>query len=170
MFDGVGLLGVIETLGTPPQGRKVGLIGAGGAGATIAFALAEAGAESLVITDQDGERAARLAERVGAAGSLKPSAGWIDVRGLDLLINATPAGMAPGDSVPIDIEGLSGRTAVVDIATKASTPLLDKGARRGFPDARRSALVEAQTNAILFIRIRPEETGLSAQKVNAGVV
>ncbi len=149
MFDGVGLIGAVESLGVAPQGLMVGLIGAGGAGAAIAFALAEAGVEGLIITDQDSGRASKLAEHVGEVGPLKPSAGRIDVRGLDLLINATPVGMAPGDGVPIDIDRLSARTAVVDIVTKPSTPLLEEAAKRGCRYVGGSAMVEAQTNAIL---------------------
>ena len=157
MFDGVGLLGAVESLGISPRGRKVGLIGAGGAGAAIAFALAEAGVKSLIITDQDGDRAVQLAKRVGESGPLKPVAGRIDMREVDLLINATPVGMAPGDSVVVDVEGLSDKTVVVDIVTKPSTPLLEEAARRGCLHAGGAAMVTSQTKAILrFLGLGPD--------------
>ncbi|HEX2727162.1 MAG TPA: shikimate dehydrogenase [Beijerinckiaceae bacterium] len=149
IFDGVGLLGAVKSLGVDPRGYAVGLIGAGGAGAAIAFALAEAGVDSLAITDQQSDRAARLAERVGDIGSLKPVAGNFDLHGLDLLINATPVGMSPGDGIAIDVERLSGRTVVVDIVTKPSTPLLEEAARRGCRHVGGAAMVAAQTDAML---------------------
>lgn len=149
IFDGVGLLGAVASLGIAPVGLKVGLIGAGGAGAAIAFALAEAEVAALAITDRNDARAARLAQRVGAAGPLKPVAGPFDVQDLDLLIHATPVGMAPADGIAIDIGGLSAHTAVVDIVTKPSTPLLEEAAKRGCRHAGGSAMVAAQTDAML---------------------
>lgn len=149
IFDGVGLLGAVESLGIAPRGLRVGLIGAGGAGSAIAFALAEAAVASLAIVDRDRERAGRLAGRIGAAGSLKPVVDRLDLRNLDLLINATPIGMAPGDGIAIDVQDLSGGTAVVDIVTKPSTPLLEEAARRGCRNAGGAAMVAAQTTAIL---------------------
>ncbi len=60
MFDGVGLVGAVRGIGVDPNGLGVGLIGAGGAGSAIAFALAEAGARAITVMDADPQRAARL--------------------------------------------------------------------------------------------------------------
>lgn len=149
IFDGVGLIGAVEGLGVSPRGLKVGLIGAGGAGAAIAFALADAGVASLAIMDRNGQRAEQLCERVAAFGPLVPVAGAFDVGTLDLLVHATPVGMAPGDGTPIDISRLSASTAVVDIVTKPETPLQQAAARLGCRHAGGSAMVAAQTKAIL---------------------
>ena len=149
IFYGVGLVGAVEGLGIALPGLKVGLVGAGGAGAAIAFALAEAGIAALAITDRHGKRAAQLAGRIAAQGSLTPVAGAFSVSGLDLLIHATPVGMAPEDGIAIDISGLSARTAVVDIVTKPATPLLKAAAERGCLHTGGAAMVAAQTRAIL---------------------
>jgi shikimate dehydrogenase len=149
IFDGAGLIGAVEDLGLSPGGMKVGLVGAGGAGAAIAFALADAGVASLAITDRDDGKAASLCRRVAASGPLAPVAGRFDVAGLDLLVHATPVGMADGDGVAIDIAGLTSRTAIVDIVTKPETPLLQAAAAIGCRHAGGGAMVAAQTRAIL---------------------
>jgi len=149
IFDGVGLVGAVEGLGLSLKGLRVGLVGAGGAGAAIAFALAEAGVSALAITDRNGGRAAHLSQRVAAVGALAPIAGPFAVGDLDLLVHATPVGMAPEDGIAIDIAGLSARTAVVDIVTKPATPLLKAAAALGCPHTGGAAMVAAQTRAIL---------------------
>ncbi|MDP3256251.1 shikimate dehydrogenase [Bosea sp. (in: a-proteobacteria)] len=149
IFDGVGLIGAVESLGISPRGLSVGLVGAGGAGAAIAFALAEAGVAALAIRDRDGERAADLCRRVAAVGPLVPVPGAFDVGAIDLLVHATPVGMAQSDGIAIDITDLSARTAVVDIVTKPSTPLLRAVAERGCRHAGGGTMVAAQTVAIL---------------------
>ncbi len=149
IFDGVGLVGAVESLGVAPHGMRVGLIGAGGAGAAIAFALAESGVASLAIMDRNAERAEQLSRRVAAFGPLEPVAGAFDVGAIDLLVHATPVGMAPGDGLPIDIGGLARNTAVVDIVTKPDTPLLRAAAALGCRHAGGAAMVAAQTKAIL---------------------
>jgi shikimate dehydrogenase len=149
IFDGVGLIGALESLGLTPRGLRVGLIGAGGAGAAIAFALAEAGAASLAINSLHRERAQALAQRITASGALRAVAGTFDTRELDLLINATPVGMASGDGIAIDISGLTAATAVIDIVTRPSTPLLEEAQRRGCRHAGGAVMVAAQTEAML---------------------
>lgn len=149
IFDGVGLIGAVESLGISPRGMAVGLVGAGGAGSAIAFALAEAGVSSLAIADRNSERAQRLCERVADLSKLRPSAGAFDVDALDLLVHATPVGMQDSDGIAIDVRGLSPRTAVVDIVTRLETPLLRAATAIGCPHAGGSAMVLAQTRAIL---------------------
>jgi shikimate dehydrogenase len=65
------------------------------------------------------------------------------------LINATPVGMAPGDGIAIDIANLTATTAVVDIVTRPSTPLIEEAQRRGCRHAGGAAMVTAQTEAML---------------------
>lgn len=150
MFDGVGLVGAVRALGIDLEGLKVGLIGAGGAGSAIAFALAESGAASLTIFDANPARAERLVERVTEA----PTGGVVSARRfavdeIDLLVNATPVGMAEGDGTPIEVGGLTAATSVVDIVTRPTTPLLEVAAAAGSRHAGGAAMVAAQTEAIL---------------------
>jgi shikimate dehydrogenase len=149
VFDGLGLVAAAESLGISPRGLAVGLVGAGGAGSAIAFALAEAGVSSLTIMDRNGERARSLCERVAEFSGLQPASGELDVRNLDLLVHATPVGMKDADGIAIDIAGLSSRTTVIDIVTRPETPLLRAAAQRGCLHAGGGAMVQAQATAIL---------------------
>lgn len=149
MFDGVGLVGAVEGLGLSPRGLRVGLVGAGGAGSAIAFALAEAGVASITIADLDARRAQSLAARVSAPGGLAAAAGAVDLRSIDLLVNATPLGMAADDEAPVDVSRLDERVAVVDIVTRPSTRLLEEAGRLGCRRAGGAAMVAAQARAIL---------------------
>jgi shikimate dehydrogenase len=160
MFDGVGLIGAVKGLGIELAGLRVGLVGAGGAGSAIAFALVESGVASLNIVDADRDRAENLAQRMVAAGApIVPSARPFRTGAVDLLVNATPVGMGSDDGTPIDVGDLTAATSVVDIVTRPTTPLLAAAERAGCRHAGGAAMVAAQTAAILsflgFADIRP---------------
>ncbi|HEU5276545.1 MAG TPA: shikimate dehydrogenase, partial [Xanthobacteraceae bacterium] len=58
--------------------------------------------------------------------------GSADPDGFDLVVNATPLGMRPGDALPVDSERLEPRAVVADLVTKPIvTPLLAAAHRRG---------------------------------------
>ena len=60
------------------------------------------------------------------------STGSSDPQGFDLVINATPAGMRPGDDLPVLVERLSQACFVGDVVTQpALTPLLQAAQSRG---------------------------------------
>jgi shikimate dehydrogenase len=84
---------------------EVVLLGAGGAGAAVAYALLELGVRKLQIHDLDSLRAAELAgllqalfgaDRVGLVSSLSQS-----LTSADGLVNATPMGMAKHPGTPV---------------------------------------------------------------------
>ncbi len=147
IFDGAGLVGAARGIGLAIQGMKVGLIGSGGAGSAIAYALADAGVGSITITDLNMKRAEALSLHLNAHGT-HAQAGPIALDGLDLLINATPIGMNPDDDVPIDIAGLSARTAVIDIVPKPDTRFSQKAKAIGCRFTDGAAMVSAQAEAI----------------------
>jgi shikimate dehydrogenase len=150
MFDGVGLMGAVRGIGIDTAGLRVGLLGAGGAGSAIGFALAESGIAALRIFDRNASRAEQLASRISASGSSSAvSAKSFEPGDVGLIVNATPVGMDPDDGALIDTTALTRATAVVDIVTKPSTPLLDAAARIGCRHAGGAAMVVAQTAAIL---------------------
>lgn len=149
IFDGVGLVGAARSIGVELKNARVGLLGAGGAGAAIAFALAEEGVASLTISDLDLSRATKCARRITSEGAIEPVVGAINLNSIDLLINATPVGMDANDGFPIDTSALSPSTTVIDIVTKPSTPLLIEAERRGCRNVGGAAMVAAQTRAIL---------------------
>ena len=116
ILDGRGLIAGLAEAGVRLEGRRVLLIGTGGAGTAVAFACAEAGAAALTLVDIDTARASRVAAGV-AAGAADPA-------GHDLIVNATPLGMNPGDPPPATFEALDPKTVVVDIVPKPLTPFL----------------------------------------------
>lgn len=99
--DGVGALKALRENGTELSEKKVLLLGAGGAAKAIAFALAEEVGE-LAVLNRATEKAKELAEALGrmfnkkvVGGALSPDAIAKNLRGSDVLINATSVGMHP---------------------------------------------------------------------------
>lgn len=132
VFDGLGCVLGMQRQGITPLGKSVLLIGAGGSGRAIAFAVAAAGARSLIISDLDPQRALDLAQCVAKQGPCAVYAGPADPAGHDIVINATPLGMNPDDPMPTDAERLDPATVVVDIITRSEpTALLLEAQSRG---------------------------------------
>ena len=67
MFDGRGAVQGLRAQGIDPAGRSVLLVGAGGAGSAVAFAMAEAGVARLTIFDVEQAKAGRVIEGVRTA-------------------------------------------------------------------------------------------------------
>ena len=68
MFDGLGFVEAMRKAGTDPAGRRVLLVGAGGAGSAIAHAIEQAGASSLSIHDESATRRDSLLQRLAGLG------------------------------------------------------------------------------------------------------
>jgi shikimate dehydrogenase len=146
MFDGRGGVLGLRWEGHEPRGRRVLLVGAGGAGSALAFALAEAGVATLSIADLDAGRASDLAARVGAAHPATATrVAQADPAGHDIVVNATPLGMKPGDAMPVDPARLAPGTVVFDIITNPDPSALMLAARaRGCPAIGGRHLYEGQ--------------------------
>ena len=117
--DGTGFVDNLRTGGDDPRGMRVLLVGSGGVGTAIAFALADAGARELVLYDLDEGRASDLAARLRAAG-YEATTGTPDPAGFDLVANATPMGMQDDDPLPIDVERIAPGTVVADVIVEGS--------------------------------------------------
>ena len=118
LFDGQGLRAALDHFGMAYTGRRVLLLGAGGAAAAIASALAQApGAAAQVrLFDPQPGKAAALAQRLGQ--STVQVARHNDPAGFDLVINASPLGLQAGDALPCDVQALEPHAAVMDIVMK----------------------------------------------------
>ena len=109
------------------------MVGAGGAARAVIAALGDAGAAEVVVVNRTPERgavAAGLAGRVGRTGTAD------DAPACDLVVNATPAGMADvanGPTAwPVDPDRLGPGQLVVDLVYHpAVTPWLAAAADRG---------------------------------------
>jgi shikimate dehydrogenase len=89
--DNTDAAGFLDALGTDPAGRRALVMGAGGAGRAVAWALREAGAE-VALWNRNAKRAAALAHELGvrAVKESEPA---------DILVNATSVGLGGEDAL-----------------------------------------------------------------------
>jgi len=130
--DGAGFVASLrEELGIEPRGARVVVCGAGGAARALVAALGDAGAADIAVFNRSRERAEAL---LGLAPGVARLASTDDVAGADLIVNATPLGMAGelAGSVPVPVDTIGAHHAVVDIVyDPLRTPLLEGAAARG---------------------------------------
>ncbi len=137
--DGPGFLATLADLGVAPAGKKVVLLGAGGAAKSVALALGAAGA-NVAVCNRNLERAEKLCklmpERLTAHEfTIKKLCKQLE--GADLLVNCTPLGMEGTGTDFTDlsfVEALPAGAAVCDaIYAPAETALLRKARETGHP-------------------------------------
>jgi shikimate dehydrogenase len=126
-----------ETFGRgEAQGATVVLVGAGGAGRAVAFALMDLGVAVLVIHDQDSARAnalkADIAKHYGASRCRITSGLERDIATADGVVNATQIGMRgfPGNPVPVSALTVAHWAADV-IYTPIETAFIQAAAAKG---------------------------------------
>lgn len=120
------------------HGKTALLIGAGGAGRAVAFALFDLGVDVLLIHDKDADRTRGLVAALSSQFGARRSGSVADV-GSALsraagFVNATPVGMVSIPGMPIPPDGIRARHWVADIIyTPLETELIKlaraKGAR-----------------------------------------
>lgn len=130
--DGAGFIDALRNdEGFDPGGRRVVVLGAGGAARAVILAMGAAGASDIAVvnrTRSSAEAAAALAGPVGRVGT------EADVEGADLVVNATPIGMAGGlgEVVAVDPAHLHAGQVVADLVyAPPRTPLLAAAKDRG---------------------------------------
>ncbi len=116
-----------EDLGIEPNGARVVLLGAGGAGRVAALKLAAENVSELFLINRTPAKAGSVAAEIRRRHlNVKVQVGY--PRGeVDLLINATSLGLAPDDPLPFDGKQFSLRQAhaVYDMIYRpAETPFL----------------------------------------------
>jgi shikimate dehydrogenase len=127
---------LIDAFGTELLGRVV-LLGTGGAGSAVATALARRPVDELVLVDQIPARAVALAAQVSALGGAAARSAAVadlpaELAGADLVVNATPIGMAAHPGTPFDVALLHDGIRVADIVYRpADTALLEAARVRG---------------------------------------
>jgi shikimate dehydrogenase len=118
----------------PIADRDAVVVGAGGAGKAVAFALADAGA-SVHVANRTVERAEALADAIDGVAS-EATAGGLDtladaVPSADVLVNATSVGMDENRSpVPADVLH-AGLTVLDAVYSPVETRLLREARERG---------------------------------------
>jgi shikimate dehydrogenase len=122
MFDGEGFVRGLKRKGLELRGARALVVGSGGVGSAIAASLAAAGVGALALYDVQQASAWALAERLRTHyPAIEVSAGSNDPAGFDVVVNATPLGMNPGDPLPMDMARLEARTFVGEVVMKAET-------------------------------------------------
>lgn len=128
--DGAGFLDALrDDEGFDPTGRRVVVVGAGGAARAIVLALGHAGAADVAVVNRTQDRA-EVAAALAAVGHLGSPA---DATEADLIVNATPLGMpGHGEELPLDPAVLGAGQLVVDIVYHpAVTPFMAAARARG---------------------------------------
>ena len=131
--DGVGFIDALRNdEGFDPAGARCVVLGAGGAARAVVLALGEAGAAEVAVVNRTEDRAAEAAALAGDAGRVGDADAAAEA---DLVVNATPVGMAgadASDSSPIAASLLRPGQVVVDLVYHPlRTPLLSAARKRG---------------------------------------
>ncbi len=132
-IDGAGLIDGAKESGIDFHAKRVLQVGAGGAGRSIAFSVAGAGATALGIYNRTEAKARDLARAVKAAyPGCDAFAAKADAAGFDAVINASSVGMKPDDPQIIDPSRLTSAMTVSEIImVPEMTPILLEAQKRG---------------------------------------
>ena len=149
MLDGLGFVQALLAAGQTVEARRALVVGAGGVGRAIAFALAEAGAASVAVADIEAGRADALSRRLVALSGVPSVVSPARAEGFDLIVNASPMGMRPGDPLPLDLTGLTAAAIVGDVVISAElTPILSAAQALGCHVQPGSAMTDHQGAAM----------------------
>ncbi|MDI9331077.1 MAG: shikimate dehydrogenase [Alphaproteobacteria bacterium] len=135
MFDGIGFVRGLQRQGFEFSDQSALIIGAGGVGSAIAASLAQTGLAEIHLVDIDTRAAETLANRLRAhVPHLKVHCGRNDPTRHDLIVNASPLGMRPGEPAPTDLSRLPPGAWVAEVVLSASpTPLMLRARELGCP-------------------------------------
>lgn len=131
-FDGAGLTAGILKTGREISGKHVFMVGAGGAGSSIGVSMLEEGARHLTFHDISQVNQQALFEKLQAAYPGRVTVSTTVPTDCDIVVNATSAGMKPGDPLPVDPAQLSGQMIVSDVITDpVPTRMLEEAEKLG---------------------------------------
>jgi len=121
---------------TAAEGKTAVLVGAGGAGSAVAFALMDLGLKTLIVHDQDKARATALAADViahfGAGRCRLAERLTEEIAAADGVANATPIGMTGFPGNPVPGEALRSSHWVADVIySPMQTELIKAAAKKG---------------------------------------
>lgn len=157
--DATGFERAVENLVTASRRGAVALIGAGGVGKAIAFALANLGVAELAIFDADQAKAAQLSAQLCGRLPARIAETVEDalLRAVGV-INATPVGMLPDRGTPIPDALLHRDLWVADaVYSPLWTPLLNAARAKGavVMTGRDLAVYQAADAFELFTGLKP---------------
>lgn len=127
--DGWGASLALQEAGVSVRGKKVLIIGAGGAARAIAYTLKQEGSE-ILIANRSLKRAEELAAQIGAEGYDISDLKSLAARS-EIIINCTSVGMRGGDPRLLEPDSFHEGQAVFDIVYNRETELLQDARRAG---------------------------------------
>lgn len=165
-FDGIGLVRDIEVnLNLPMAGKRVLLLGAGGAARGALLPFLEAGPAEMFIANRDVDKVRALAAQVAGRGSLVVGS-YADLARMgrfDLVVNATSASLT-GDLPPVPPSVFSPAGTAYELAYgKRLTPFLRLAKQAGVHGIADGVgmLVEQAAEAFAWWRgVRPETSSV----------
>lgn len=131
--DWLGVVTPLKQL-TDLKGKKVAMIGAGGAARAIAFGMTKEGAVFSTIFNRTQERALELVEGLGLDCEIKGLDEIAQASGADIIVNATPVGMkgVMESETPLPKELIKPRHIIFDVVYSLErTRLLREAAEQG---------------------------------------
>lgn len=134
--DGKGFLAALRERGISVEGKKIVLLGTGGAARAIAVELVMAGAASLVIAGRTEEKGRSLAALIDGAYPNRAAfslwQGRLEIpEDADILINATSIGFENPDAVPdVDCDAIRSNLVVCDVIPNNEHTLFLRNAER----------------------------------------
>lgn len=140
-------------LGDKLAGKRVLLLGAGGAARAVAYACIEARAASVDVLNRSPGRAWGLIEALGKHDSLR----FLDAsvmsfsRSYDLIVNATSLGLSEADPLPLDPREIRA-TAALDLTYRPEGTRFVKAAREAAMQAEDGKRMLAEQAATSFSR------------------
>ena len=121
-----------------PKGKKVVVLGAGGAARAITVELALAGAKSITIVNRSESRGQILADLLNSRTSAKTDfqiweGSYSVPSDTDIFINATSIGLFPNvnDKPEVDYQSINSNMLVCDVIINPMTPFLAEAQKRG---------------------------------------
>jgi shikimate dehydrogenase len=123
-LDGDGFVAGLKERGHRLAGKRVLLLGTGGAGKAIAYAVGREHPAELVLSNRSMARAEEAVRRLAPAlPGVALRTGAADASGFDVVINATALGLHEGDCAPLPVDTL-GPGMLVCEAVMRDTALL----------------------------------------------
>jgi shikimate dehydrogenase len=157
--DTTGFARAITQLVRDPAQSRVAVIGAGGVGKAIAFALAATGVSEIRIFDTDRAKTEQLAAQLKSHGEVRPADSVEDaMRGATGVVNGSPVGMLPNRGTPVPDALLHKSVWVADaVYTPLWTPLLSAAKVKGAEvmTGRELAIYQAADAFELFTGLQP---------------
>lgn len=168
--DGTGLCGDntdVQAFGTAAEavlnsrlkGKRILLLGAGGAARAVACACVSAGAGVVDVLNRSATRAESLVFDLGDSRGILGTKSQDSelLQDYDLIVNATSLGLAPGDPLPLNPRTV-GAEAVLDLVySRDETPFVRaaRGAGVRAEDGRRMLVEQAAASFKRWFRLEP---------------